>query len=74
MPQGGEGKYIHTVIENKNKFDSRSFRIKTISKNKKLTIGCPNNPDGSSNWMPRKKKCKVGTRAQKKLTLKPMYI
>ncbi len=70
MPRGGEGKYKHEVIESKTSFDNRSFRVKTINECIKLTIGCPNSPDGKSNWMPRKKRCKVGTRAQKKMILK----
>jgi hypothetical protein len=35
-----------------------SYRIKTISKNKRLVICCP-----AGKWMPRKKRCTVGTRA-----------
>ncbi len=65
MPRGGEGKYKHEVIESKTHFDPRSFRVKTINKCVKLTIGCPKNQ-----WSPSKQRCKVGTRAQKKMILK----
>lgn len=65
MPRGGEGRYIHEVVENKNKFDSRSFRVKTIKPGVLITIGCP-----KGKWSPSKNKCKVGTRIQKKMILK----
>lgn len=68
MPQGGEGKYKHIKLINKNKFDPRSFRVITLNKTTKATIGCP-----KGKWSPSKNKCKVGTRIQKKLVLKPEY-
>lgn len=41
------------------KFDPRSFRVKRLSANKMLVIGCP-----IGKWQPRKKHCSVGTKAQ----------
>lgn len=60
-----KSKYKHEVIENKNKFDPRSFRVITLKPGVKATIGCP-----KGKWSPSKSKCKVGTRIQKKMILK----
>lgn len=65
MPRGGEGKYKHKVIEDKSHFDKRSFRVISLKPGVKMTIGCP-----EGEWSPSKKKCKVGTRAQKIMRLK----
>jgi len=68
-PYSLRSKYTHKKVEDKGNFDDRSFRVITIGKKgKKATIGCPNSPDGTSNWSPSKKKCKVGTRIQKIMT------
>ena len=42
------------------RFDKRSFRVKTISRNTKLVIGCPR-----GKWNNKSKRCRVGTRVQK---------
>ena len=64
-PRTSKSKYIHEVVENKNKFDTRSFRVITLKEGVKATIGCPR-----GKWSPSKKKCKVGTRMQKIMRLK----
>jgi len=70
-PYSKKAKFTHKKVEDKENFDQRSFRVILWGKKgKKATIGCPNNPDGKSNWMPRKKKCKVGTKVQKIMTPK----
>lgn len=53
-------KYIHCRKVSPKSFDPRSFRTKTISKNKKIVIGCP-----KGKWNPKTRRCKVGTRIQK---------
>lgn len=65
MPKGGEGKYNHEIINNKNMFDPRSFRVITLKEGVKATIGCP-----KGKWSPGKNKCKVGTKIQKIMRLK----
>lgn len=67
-PYSKRAKYTHRKVVPKEEFDPRSFRVITIGKGKKATIGCPNKPDGSSNWSPSTNKCKVGTRIQKIMT------
>ena len=68
-PYSKKAKYTHKQIKPKENFDPRSFRtILRGTKGKKQLIGCPNNPDGTSNWSPSKNKCKVGTRIQKIMT------
>lgn len=49
----------------KKKFDRASFRTKTICPKEdgtkgclRIIIGCP-----KGNWQPRKKRCKIGTKA-----------
>ncbi len=69
-PYSKKAKYTHKVVVNKNKFDDRSFRVITLKPGVKATIGCPNTPDGKSNWMSNKKRCKVGTRIQKIMSLR----
>ena len=64
-PYSKKSKYIHKVVENKNNFDPRSFRVITLNKTTKATVGCQ-----KGKWSPSKNKCKVGTRIQKKMTLK----
>jgi len=59
------GKYKRTRLVSPKKFDPRSFRTVKAGKGTKLVIGCP-----EGEYMPRKGKCKVGTRAQAKLTRK----
>ncbi len=68
-PYSKNAKFTHKKVEDKENFDSHSFRtIPLGKKGKKATIGCPNDENGKSNWMPRKKKCKVGTRIQRIMT------
>lgn len=68
-PYSKKAKFTHKEVEPKENFDNRSFRVIQLgTKGKKATIGCPNSPDGRSNWSPSKKKCKVGTRIQKIMT------
>ena len=67
-PYSKNAKYIHKVIEDKNNFDPRSFRVITLNETTKATIGCP-----KGKWSPSKNKCKVGTRIQKKLILKKKF-
>ena len=55
--------YIRKRIVNPNKFDKRSFRIKQISKNKKIIVGCPKNK-----FNKRKNRCEVGMKLQAILT------
>lgn len=64
-PNGSKSKYYHKVVESKNKFDTRSFRVILLKPGVKATIGCP-----KGKWSPGKKKCKVGTRIQKIMRLK----
>ena len=65
-PKGCEkvGKHYRCRIQSPKQFDKRSFR--TIStgdkKGTKLIIGCP-----KGKYDAKKKRCKVGTRAQSKL-------
>jgi len=62
-PYSKKAKYIHKVIKNKDEFDSRSFRTIPLGKSgKKAVVGCP-----VGQWQPRKKRCKVGMKIQKKL-------
>lgn len=56
-PYSKKAKYTHKKVEDKENFDSRSFRVITLgTKGKKATKG---------EWSPSKNKCKVGTRIQK---------
>jgi len=55
--------YRHCRKKAPGYFDKRSFRVKHISKNKMIVIGCP-----KGHWNNRKKRCKVGTRIQKTMT------
>jgi len=65
MPPSKTSRYIHKKINDKSKFDPRSFRVITLNDTTKATIGCP-----LGKWSPSKNKCKVGTRIQKKMILK----
>lgn len=51
-------KFIRERLEPPGKFDRRSFRI-TKRGSKEIVIGCP-----KGHWDARRKRCKVGTRAQ----------
>lgn len=63
-PYSKKAKYTHKKVEAKENFDPRSFRtIPLGTKGKKATIGCP-----KGQWMPKKKRCKVGTRIQRIMT------
>jgi hypothetical protein len=53
------GYFCESVKAPKSKFDPRSFRYKK-SGSSWILIGCP-----KGQWQPRKKACKVGTRAHK---------
>lgn len=67
-PYSKKAKYIHKVVQDKNNFDSRSFRTIPLGKSgKKALVGCP-----AGFWMPRKKRCKVGMEIQKKLIPKKL--
>ena len=54
------GKFCVKRIENPKKFAKDSFRTIKVSKNVRVTIGCP-----KGKWNKRSKRCKVGTRAQR---------
>lgn len=41
------------------KFDKRSFRVKSVSKNTKIIVGCP-----KGKYSPSRKRCKVGLKIQ----------
>jgi len=63
-PYSKTAKYTHKVVEDKGNFDPRSFRVIPYGKKgKKATIGCE-----KGQWMPKKKRCKIGTRIQKIMT------
>ncbi len=63
-PYSNKAKFTHKQVEPKENFDPRSFRTINLGKSgKKATIGCP-----VGEWMPNKKKCKVGTRIQRIMT------
>lgn len=52
--------YCKKVLVDRRRFDPRSFRAKRVSKRTLITIGCPR-----GSWDNKKKRCKVGTRAQR---------
>ncbi len=51
--------YERTRLADPKAFDPRSFRTKTLARGRKLIVGCP-----KGEWMPRRQRCRVGTRAQ----------
>jgi len=55
--------YIRKRIVSPKKFDKRSFRIKKISKNKKIIVACPKGKF-------KKNRCSVGMKLQAILTKK----
>jgi len=62
-PYSKKAKYTHKKVEDKENFDPRSFRTIPLGKSgKKAVVGCP-----VGQWQPRKKRCKVGMKIQKKL-------
>jgi len=52
--------YVHCRKKNPSWFDKRSFRVKQVSKNVKIVIGCK-----KGKWDNKRKRCKIGTRVQK---------
>ena len=57
-----KGTFCERTLAPKTQFDRRSFRWKPSGK-AWLLVGCP-----KGKWMPRKKRCKVGTRGHKLLS------
>lgn len=55
---------LHKKLASKEEFDRRSFRYKRVG-NKLVLVGCP-----KGKWDEKRKKCKVGTKAQKILEYK----
>lgn len=58
------GDFYHCVINPKDKFDRKSFRT-LVRGTHRIVIGCP-----KGHYDERKKRCKIGTMAQK--ILKPV--
>jgi hypothetical protein len=66
LKRPNRAKYIHERLEDPKKFDPRSFRVVAVRPDRKIIIGCP-----KGQWDAVKKVCKVGTKAQAILRLKP---
>lgn len=62
---GPRAEFCRKRLISPKKFDPRSFRIKRVGKTTKLVVGCP-----KGEYNAKKKKCRVGTRAQSKLKRK----
>jgi len=65
VTSGKYSKFTHKRLFDPRLFDPRSFRVKKISPEKKLIIACP-----KGYWDAKRKKCKIGTKAQAILTRK----
>ncbi|MDE2233002.1 MAG: hypothetical protein KGJ90_02610 [Patescibacteria group bacterium] len=63
-PYSSRSRFKHERIESPAKFDKRSFRTITQPDGTEVTIGCP-----TGKYDAKRKRCKVGTRAQR--ILKP---
>lgn len=63
-PYSSRSRFKHERIESPSKFDKRSFRTITQPDGTEVTIGCP-----TGKFDAKRKRCKVGTRAQR--VLKP---
>lgn len=61
-PYSTRAKYCHERVASPRKFDKRSYRTKTLGKGVKVVFGCP-----KGKYSPRKSRCKVGMRMQKRL-------
>jgi hypothetical protein len=64
-PYSRRAAYRHKRLAPPRRFDKRSFRVKTLSRRKKLVVACP-----KGKWSPKSRWCKVGMRAQAVLTKK----
>ena len=63
-PYSSRSRFKHKRLESPSKFDKRSFRTITQPDGTEITIGCP-----KGKWDAKRKRCRVGTRAQR--ILKP---